>query len=115
MRTALIMLTALTAVTPVSAFGQAAPAPGAPALSSSAEVASPGRSYSSDVTDVGTLLDDPAAKAVLDKRMPGLTTDPRIEMARAMTLKSIQQYAPDVITDKALADADADFKALTKK
>jgi len=111
MRISYIVLTVGAAIMSVGAFAQTAPSRAAPA----AAAAPTATGYSSDVTEVGTLLDDPAAKAVLDKRMPGLTANPQIEMARTMTLKSIQQYAPDVITDKALADADADFKAMPKK
>ena len=33
-------------------------------------------------------------------------------MARAMTLKDIQAYSPDVITDEKLAAIDADFAKL---
>jgi para-nitrobenzyl esterase len=36
-------------------------------------------------------------------------------MARGMTLKAIQQYSPDAITDKVLADIDADFQKIPAK
>jgi hypothetical protein len=36
-------------------------------------------------------------------------------MARSMTLKAIQQYAPDKVTDDALAAIDSDFSKLPKK
>lgn len=72
-------------------------------------------SYSSATTEIGTLLDDPAAKAILEKHIPGMTTDGQVDMARAMTLKDIQQYSPDAITDKLLAEIDADFAKLGVK
>src|ERR1700733_5442613 len=90
----------LLAGTPAAALAQAAPAP-------TAAPASTG--YSVDDTDIGTLLDDPAAKAVLDKHIPGFSSGDQIDMARSMTLKSIQQYAPDKITDKVLSDIQVDL------
>ena len=71
--------------------------------------------YSSSATEIGTILDDPAAKAVLVKHIPEMATNDQIEMARAMTLKDIQQYAPDQITDKLLAAIDADLAKLPAK
>lgn len=72
-------------------------------------------SYSTAETDIGTLLDDPAAKAVLDKHVPGFADDPQVQMARPMTLKGIQQYAADKFTDEVLAAIDADLKKLSQK
>lgn len=63
--------------------------------------------YTVDGTDIGTLLDDPAAKAVLDQYMPGLSSHEKIDAARSMTLKAVQAYAPTVVTDKALSDTKA--------
>ena len=71
--------------------------------------------YSSSTTEIGTLLDDPAAKAVLAKHIPEMTTSDQVDMARAMTLQDIQQYSPDAITDKVLADIDADLAKLSPK
>ncbi len=95
-----IALTApcLTAFVPVAAQN-AAPATAATA-------------YSTADTPIGTLLDDPKAKAVIDKHIPGMTTDARIEMARGMTLAAVQQFAAEQVTDERLKAIDADFKAL---
>jgi hypothetical protein len=71
--------------------------------------------YSVENTDIGTLLDDPAAKTVIDKHMPGFSTRNGIDMARSMTLKSVQQYAGDTMSDKVLADIQADFNKLPAK
>ncbi|WP_062793200.1 hypothetical protein [Sphingobium herbicidovorans] len=68
--------------------------------------------FSTAETDLGTLLDNPAAKAVVEKHIPGLTTNDQIEMARGMTLKAIQQYAGDEVTDARLAAIDADLAKL---
>jgi hypothetical protein len=40
-------------------------------------------------TTVGTLLDDPKAKAVLDQYLPGVSTNPMISMVRGMTLNML--------------------------
>ena len=68
--------------------------------------------YSTAETTLGVLLEDPAAKAVIDKHIPGLTDNPSISMAAGMTLKALQAMAGDKITDEMLAAVDADFKAM---
>lgn len=68
--------------------------------------------YSTAETDIGTLLDDPAAKAIIDKYIPGMTSNEQIEMARSMTLKAVQTYAPEDVTDERLAQIDADLAKL---
>jgi hypothetical protein len=71
--------------------------------------------YTTGDTDLGTLLDDPAARKIIDKYLPGFTANDQIEMARSLTLKGLQQYAPDTISDQALAEIDADFAKLPIK
>ncbi|HEX7854176.1 MAG TPA: hypothetical protein VF503_10815 [Sphingobium sp.] len=71
--------------------------------------------YNVAETDIGTLLDDPAAKAVIDKHLPGFSGNPQIDMARSMTLKTVQQYSPDTLTDKALVDIQTDLSKLPAK
>lgn len=87
---------------------QAAKTPAASATATAAH-------YSTSATEIGTLLDDPAAKAVIEKHVPGMTTNDQIDMARAMTLKDIQQYSPDAVTDKVLTAIDADFAKMPVK
>ena len=88
----------------------------APAIAQSAPaVEAAAAAYSSTATPIGALLDDAAAKAVLDKNVPGLTTNPQIEMARGMTLKDIQSYAADQLTDVVLKKIDTDLASLAKK
>ncbi|MBJ7442811.1 MAG: hypothetical protein JHD32_00550 [Sphingobium sp.] len=84
------------------------------ATGSYAQTAAPAAAaaYNVEATDIGTLLDDPAAKAVVDKHLPGFTANENIGMARGMTLKSVQQYAPDTVTDKALAAIQTDLAKL---
>ena len=61
------------------------------------------------------LLDDPAAKAILFKYLPAMAQSDQIDMARGMTLKDTQQYAPDMVSDATLAKIDAEFAKLPAK
>ncbi len=65
-------------------------------------------------TPIGELLDNPQSRAVLAKDLPTLLKSDQIDMARGMTLRAIQNYAPDDITDAKLATMDADLAALNK-
>lgn len=40
-------------------------------------------------TTLGTILDEPRAKAVLDQYLPGVSTNPMIAMVRGMSLNSL--------------------------
>jgi hypothetical protein len=75
----------------------------------------PAAHYSTAATSIGTLLDDPAARAVVDQHIPGFSAQDQISMARSMTLKDIQQYAPDKYNDKVLAEIDVDLAKLPEK
>jgi hypothetical protein len=85
-------------------------APAAPAAAEKAAAA-----YSVETSSIGDLLDNPAAKAILDKHLPGATENPQFEMARPMTLRAVQQFAPDQFTDERLSKIEADLKALPAK
>lgn len=100
MRFATLALGLTLLVAPAAALAQAAPAPA---------------HYSVATTTIGDLLDDPASKAVLIKYIPEMAKSDQIDMARGMTLKDIQQYSPDTLTDKKLADMDAELAALPPK
>lgn len=100
---ALMVAVALAASLSIGAAVAQTPAPAAAAH------------YTTADTDIGTLLDDPAARAIVDKYIPGFSSGDQINMARAMTLKSIQQYAPDKFTDQVLASIDADLAKLPAK
>lgn len=77
-----------------------------------APAAAPAAKYSTAATTIGDLLDNPATKAVLDKHMPALATNPQLDMARSMTLKQIQGFAGDMLSDEVLAKVDADLAAI---
>jgi hypothetical protein len=40
-------------------------------------------------TTIGELIDNPQAKAVLDKQMPGLADNPMIDMVKGMSLNML--------------------------
>ena len=88
----------------MSAFAQ-------PALAAAASAAR----YSTSATEISALLDDPTARAVLVKHLPEIAQSEQIEMVRGMTLKDVQQFSPDRITDKTLAEIDADLAKLPAK
>lgn len=92
---------AIAAAAPVLA--QSAPAPAA---------AAGAKHYSTADTPIGTLLADPAAKAIVDKRIPGFSANPQISMVSSATLAQIQPMKPDLLTDALLASIDADLAKL---
>jgi alpha-L-rhamnosidase len=63
-------------------------------------------------TPVGNLLEDPQARLVLERHLPGFTTDPRVQQAFGMTLRDVAPYAPDVITGAVLDAIDRDLSAI---
>ncbi len=69
--------------------------------------------YSVDKTTIGELLDDANACAVLDKYIPGFTSNEQVDLARGMTLRGIQPYAQDTMTDEVLAKIDSDLGKLS--
>jgi hypothetical protein len=85
-----------------AALGVAAPAVAAPA-------------YTTADTDIGTLLDTPETKAIIDKILPGFSANDQVSMARPMTLRAIQQYAADTITTEKLDQIDAELAKLPAK
>jgi uncharacterized protein (DUF305 family) len=92
------------AVAPVSAL------PVLAASTTAAPAATP--AFTTSDTDLGTLLDNPATKAVLTKYIAAMISNPQIDMARSMTLKQLQAYSADTLTDAVLAKIDADFAQL---
>jgi hypothetical protein len=74
----------------------------------------PARMSTAD-TDLGTLLDNPASKAVLEKYIAAMISNPQIDMARGMTLKQLQSYAGDALTDDTLAKIDVDLAKIPAK
>ena len=104
---ALIVTAALITALPYQAvFAQAPPA----AASAAAHT-----KYSTSETDIGTLLDNPATRAVLDKYLPAVSHGDQIDLARSLTLKDLQQYSPDMVTDQVLAQVDTELAKIPVK
>ena len=94
-RTLLTAAALATTALPVAAFAQTAP-------------------FTTSASTIGDMLDNPAAKAIIDKNLPGFSTNPQVEMGRGFTLKAVQQFVPDQITDVVLAKIDAELAELAK-
>lgn len=90
---------ALIAATPVLAAETAA-------------VAAPAAKLTTAETSIGDLLDNPKSKEVLMKHAPALAGNAQIEMARSMTLKQIQGFAGDMLSDEVLTRIDVDLTAI---
>jgi hypothetical protein len=71
--------------------------------------------FTTAATTIGDILDNAEAKAIVEKHMPGFSAHPQIEMARGFSLKAVQSFQPDKITDELLAKIDADFATLAAK
>lgn len=87
---------------------------GAVASLAAANVAIAAPVMTTTATTIGEILDAPAAKAVVDKHLPGVLADPKIKMARPLTLKGLQRFAKDKVSDSALSAIDKDFAGLAK-
>lgn len=67
--------------------------------------------FSIDST-VGELLDNPATRAFIDKKMPELASNPAIGMARGMSLRAVAAYSGGKLTDEILAAVDIELRKL---
>jgi hypothetical protein len=90
-------------------------APATVAYADAPAVAAAKPAFSTADTDLGTLLDNPATKAVLAKYVAAMISNPQIDMARGMTLKQLQSYAGDALTDDTLAKIDAELAKVPAK
>jgi acetyl esterase/lipase len=80
----------------------ATPAAQPPVAASAAE-----RPLTVDST-VGELLDNAAARRVLEHQIPAMV-NPQIDQARALSLRSLQVYAPSLLTDAVLRSIDEEL------
>ena len=96
-----------------AAAALAAVAAVSPALAAeAASAAAPAPKFSTATTTIGELIDNAATNAVLEKHLPALIGNPQMAMARSMTLKQIQGFAGDALSDDVLAKVDADLAAI---
>lgn len=80
--------------------------------------AEPGK-YNVTTTRMGVLLKDPDSKAVLVKYIPQMVESQDLDQASNMSLKDMQQalqaYAPELLSDKVLAQIQGDLNKLPAK
>lgn len=95
-------------------LASAATIPAAAVAQADSAAASPAR-VSVETTDLGTLLDNPATRAILEKHLPDLVGNDQAAMARPLTLRQLQSYAGDQVTDEALVKVQADLDKLPAK
>jgi len=99
----------------VPAVAADAPAPPRAAAAAPAPAAA-ASGYSVSTTLVGKMLDDPAANAVLKKMIPTVYANEMFQsMGREITLKDIQQYEPEALSDANLAKLQAELDKLPAK
>lgn len=80
-----------------------------PAASQAPSEATESGIFSTAKTKIGELLGNPTTLAVLDKHFPGMSQDKRIAMAKGMTLRSVQKFAPGQFSNDALDAVDRDL------
>ena len=63
-------------------------------------------------TPIEQLVADPAAKAVVEKHIPGIDQHPAYDQFKAMSLRQVAPYSEGLITEAMLNAMDAELKAL---
>ena len=108
MKSLLIGLTGLTIALSLGsvALAETAAAPAAAAAPAKLSV---------EDTTIGDLLASPVGKAVLTKDMPDLIADPRMEMAKGMTLRAIVPFSEGKLDDAKLAALQKDLDEASAK
>lgn len=61
---------------------------------------------------LGDILANPQGKAVLEKHLPGISTNPQMAMGKGMSLKVIAPMAGGKITPAMLKAIDEDLKKI---
>lgn len=105
MRAAALCLTALAIVSAAPANAEPATQTAQPATTTPSIVAR----LDVEDTELSDLIANPAAKAVIDKLMPGLTSHPFLVFMRQMTLREIQMTSSGAIPEQLLVAIDAEL------
>ena len=58
------------------------------------------------------LLDDPAARQILEGQFPGMLDHPQLRLALNMTLRQISSFVPQVMTEEKLHAVDEALRLL---
>ena len=77
-----------------------------------AEVTLPGITYSVTESDLGALLDYNDAAEVLNQHVPELLKIRQLAVARPLTLRDLQPFYPNILSDDKLAAVDAELSKL---
>ncbi|OQW80163.1 MAG: hypothetical protein BVN32_02315 [Proteobacteria bacterium ST_bin14] len=93
----LFAVAALLTLTAAPAMAQTAPA--APATTTPATT-TPGAAKLTIDSPIEALVADPAAKAVVEGTIPGLSAHPSYDQFKAMSLTAVQPYSGGAITDE---------------
>ena len=93
------------------AAAQAATAPMTMPMPAPATATTPAARLNLD-TPIETIVADTKGKVALDTDLPGVTTHASYEMFKGMSLHQLQSYAPDKLTDAALARVATDLAAV---
>ncbi len=104
MKTLFVAALLLTAAAPLAAQTTPAPAPAPAAPASTAKF--------STNTPIQDLVADPAAKAVFEKDLPGVTAMPEFDSFKAMSLRALQPYSNGKLTDELLTKMDTDLAVI---
>jgi hypothetical protein len=93
-----LILAAVLAALPVAALAQTTETPAAPAAAAATLD-----------TPIEVLIAGDKTKAILDARVPGLTSHPMLDQFKAMSLKQLQPMAGGQLTDAMLEAVAADL------
>jgi alpha-L-rhamnosidase len=63
-------------------------------------------------TTIGELMRNPQTRAVLEKHLPGISKDPRVDQALGMSLREAAPYEPAILTEELLKNIDEDLRAI---
>lgn len=105
-------IAAFAALTTLAATAQAqtAPAP-APVPTAAAAAPAAGAKFTLD-TPLAELVANPAAKAVIDKDLPGLTTLDSFESFKGASLNQVAPFSDGKLTPEMLAKVATDLAAI---
>lgn len=107
-----LTLAAFACLTPAAAFAQTAPAAVAAPAPAAAAAAVATAKFNLD-TPIEALVADEKAKAVLATDLgTDVTANPSYESFKAMSLRAVQPFAPDKLTDELLKKIEADLAAI---
>jgi hypothetical protein len=98
---------------PVDPAAQAAAEAAAAEVARKNDVSAAAGHYTTTTTKIGELMGDPAAKAIVAKYAPFILNSPHVVYPQ--TLKQLQFLAASMVSDRMLADMDAEFLKLPPK